>query len=454
MPDKFIKFYIFSVYGDALPIAYHLKAEGMDVTMAMVDDYKSVGMKTEEPEYHKSRWSQYEGMLDVITCEQALKRMAHERNKDEVCILFDLNILWPFANQARVLGFKYGIFPSKLHRRLEDDREFAKKFVLENYPGLKCAECQDFKNVDEAIEFVNGSDEFWALKGNDPDCSTVVPRQKNIEHVKAEIIEALQSGRADYEKKGFILERQIRDGLEMCPSMIWSGGKRVASLVNLEDKAYSATDSSKMYGCSINMIVATPLDCELNQIAFPPAADKLAKLEKGLFYLDANIIQKDGDFYFLEFCPQRMGFDQVYAEMEMAGTVSDYFNKLLHGENPYNAKYGAGVHAFSTEKDDGGRVKDEIPLRLDEEERHVWYMGVKKKGENIVNTKGSFGEPIVGIDLVAFTEDSDDPEYALIKMRDVVKNFSFAGLYLRDDWDKIMDRVEKIEKWISCDDDS
>ncbi len=450
MPDEFKKFVFISAYGELLALAERCKREGNDVIVCMVDNMEDAMGEEEEAAVKKVRWSQYNGILDKITPEKLFGILSKIENKDEWAVICDFNTLWKIADEVKKMGFRYGQLPTKLHYMLESDRNLAKRFVQKNYPRLTVADVEEFKSADDAFELLNESEDFWALKGNDTGATTVCPTTKHIELARSELIDALTSERETYEKGGFILEKQIRDGLEVCPQMIYNGGKQLAPTVDLEDKAFSDTDGSKKYGCAINIIVSTPLDCELNEIAFPKAADQLAKKSESLFYIDANLICKDGLYYFLEFCSGRMGIDCIFSECDMAGGVGAYFNALLHDQNPYERRFGAGVRGFTQAFSDDGSIKEGGTLRfLDEVREHLWFFGVEQKDGKLVNTKGSFGDSVYGIDLVAFTESSDDIEYAQHKLKNVVSSFSFNGFHVRKDLCDVAGRMEGLERLIT-----
>lgn len=449
MIDEFSKFAIFSSFGEGLALASHLQDEGKEILVGLVDDMTEVQeRKPEDPAQKRARWSQYNGILDKLTPEKFLKQLEKIEDKEEWFVIFDFNTQFKYADEALKMGFTNGLFPSKLDYKLESDRDFAKRAVVKNYKGVKVAEVNQFKTVEEGIEFIMESDEFWALKGNDASAETVVPNAKKLENVKAELIDALQKNSQVYQSKGYILERQIRDGLETCPQMIYYNGKRVASSVDLEDKSFSSTDGSEKYGCALNVIVSSPLDCELNDIAFPDFCDKLAKKHSGLYYIDFNNIQKDGEYYYLEYCSGRMGYDAVFAECDMAGSVSEYFNKLAHGENPYERKYGAGARGFAQKRTSDGEVQDGITINYDPDTKeHLWFFAVEQGGGRMFNTKGAWGDCYHGIDLVAFTASSDDYEYACQKLYDNVGDFSFNGLYCRRDMNCLDERIEVLKKF-------
>ncbi len=448
-PKEFNKFILFTSYGEGLSLAKHLLDEGKEVLVGMVDDLETVGAKEpEDSSAYRARWRQYNGLLDKQKAESLIEKMKNFKDKDEWFVLFDFNNLWQFAEEALKAGFSKGLFPSRLDYKLESDRELAKKFVLKNYPDLKVAEVQEFKTAEEGVDFLKESEEFWALKGNDAGATTVVPSTHINEFATEELANALMGNKESYESKGFILERQIRDGTEVCPQLISYDGMPVATCIDLEDKGFSDTEGSEKYGCSQNCVAATPMDCELNKIAFPEVVNKMAKKHKGLHFWDANLICKDGEYYYLEFCANRMGFDSIFAECEMAGGVSNYFNALSQAKVPYEAKYGAGVRGFSMKRDDQGAIQKDIPLLFDEEiKSHLWFYGVQQKDGKLVNTGASYGDNIAGIDLVGFTESSDDNEYAWHKLKEVIEKFSFNGLYIRsfNDYHALDERLEKLE---------
>lgn len=448
MPNELNKFILFTGFGESLALAHHLQQEGKDVLVGMVEDMREAGEADAEA-YHErvNRKAQYDGILNKLPAHKLLEHM-EGMNPDEWFVIFDFNTLHSFADEAKKMGFYKGIFPSKLDYRLEADRDFAKDFVLKNYPEVKVAETQEFKSIDDGIEFLSDTDEFWALKGNDTGATTVVPFAHDLENVKSELIDALQGDKQAYESKGFIFERQIRDGVNVCPQMIYYDGKRVASSIDYEDKRFSDNEGAEMFGCALNIIESTPMDCWLNEIAFPQATDKLAKLHKGLFYIDCNLILKDGEFYYLEYCSGRMGYDAVFAECEMAEGVAAYFNALCNEQNPYQSRYGAGTRGFAQKRDDG-RVKTDLAMRFPPELwPHLWFFGAKKGNGKYVNGP-AWGDIENGIDLLSFTQASDDCEYAVEKLYDVVSQFSFKGMYTRKDISCLYPHMEGIKKYLS-----
>jgi hypothetical protein len=197
-----------------------------------------------------------------------------------------------------------------------------------------------------------------------------------------------------------------------------------------------------------------PNDAEVVKKAFPEVVEKLAKKHPGLYYMDANLILKDGELYYLEFCSQRMGYDSIQAECEMAGSVSKYFEDLCNGKNPYERKFGVAVRGMNLHKDEEGMPKGDLQMRwLPEVEDHIWFYDCHKDVEKGKYVNGGYEAEL----LVVFGASSDDIEYSIIKCYEVIEGFSFDELYFRDYHDfinkeyynNILGRYEAIEDIIS-----
>lgn len=455
---KFQKWILFTCYNESSSLAMHLQKEGKDVMVGVVDDLKSAGMKKpEDKESKKRRQLNFKGILDIYKAEDLLKKMEKFPNKEDYFVICDFNSLYEYADKIIKMGFIHGLFPTKFDYKLENDRKMAKEFVESYYPELKVAECLEYKDIDEGIEMIEGSEEFWALKGNDISCQTVVPYTHNINFAREEIIDALRSHKEDYERQGYILERQIRDGVEFCPQMVCYNGIPVAYSVDIENKAIGSGNCSIKAGCAHDLVVAMDSDATIIPKAFPEAVLKLAKKHKGLFYVDANLILKDGELYFLEFCFQRMGYDAIQTECEMAGGVSNYFEAIANGCNPYEKKYGVAIRGFNMHKDDDGESKGGMQMRwLPEYEDHTWLYDAYKDDKGKYLNCGYEWEL-----LSVFTGSSDDVEYAIIKAYEAVNEFSFNEMYTRSEGDfndrnyhgNVLDRLEAIEDLISPESD-
>lgn len=451
---KWQKYIFFSIYCESASLAWHLQLEGKDVVLAQVQDLKSIGQdKPEDAEAKKRRLNMWEGILTKEKAETYIDKIAKFDNKDEYFVVFDFNTLWMFADKAKKAGFKYGLFPNKLDYLLESDRNLAKQFVMDNYPELKVAESLEFKSVDEAIEMIDESEDFWALKGNDNCFNTVVPSTKNIDFARDEIKDVLNFHKADAEKKGFVLEKQIRDGVEFCTERIYWNGKPIAHSIDLENKAMGNGNVSVKVGCAENMIISIPDDAPILLKSFSEASDKLASKHDGLFFIDANTILKDGELYFLEFCT-RWGFDSTQTEVEMAGSVSNYFESIANGKCPFEKKYGVAIRGLNLNTDETGALTPGIQMRWTEEsEKHLFPFDVFKDKDTGKYIHNGYEWEL----LAVFTGSSDDPDYAIMKAYEALGDFSFNEMYYRsyDDFicreydGSILNRLDAIQELIN-----
>lgn len=451
----FQKYIFFTIYCESGSLAWHLQKEGKDVIVAQVDDLSTIGQKKpEDKEAKKRRLGMWEGILNKQSAEKFIEKLDKIENKDEYFIVFDFNTLYEMSERVTKMGFVHGLFPTKFDYMLESDRNMAKDFVQEYYPDLKVAEVSEFKSIDDGIEFLEKSEEFWALKGNDASATTVVPSTKVLEFARDELVGVLRAHREDYERKGFILERQIRDGVEFCTQCIYYNGKHVAYSVDIENKAFGSGNVGPKVGCAFDLVVSIPDDAPVLSKVFTDAMDKLAAKHKGLFYADCNTILKDGELYFLEFCSNRMGYDSIQTECEMAGSVSNYFEALASGENPYVEKYGVAVRGLNMNKDDDGDLIKDIEMRWKhEDEVHIFPYDMHKDESTGKMMNGGYDWEL----LAVFTGSSDDCEYAISKAYEVVERFSFDEMYTRSKGDfndrsydgNILDRLDGIEALIT-----
>lgn len=423
---KFNTYFLFTVYGEGLSIAWHLENEGKNVLVGQVKDLEVIGVKKPESKNERvNRLDAYGNMLEKYSHTDLLKIMDKVEDKDSCFVIFDFNTMYKLADQVKKMGFTNGLFPSFFDYKLENDRSFAKEFVSNYYPDLKVAEVFEFSKIDEAIEHINNSNEFFALKGNDSDAPTVVPVTKIIEFAKEELIDALKSKQQEYERKGFILEKQIRDGVEFCLEQIFYDGELVCTTVDIENKAIGSGNYSIKTGCIQNLVCTVENDSPILSKIFPAAIQSIAKKHKGMFFADANTIFKDGSLYYLEHCGNRFGYDAIQTEIEMSGSASNFFESIANKKNPFKQKFGVAVRGLNLHQDENGS-KGGLSMRWTPDiEEHIWPFEIKKTEE------GKFINTASGQDLIVFTASSDDKDYAIIKAYEYIDEFSFDEMYFR-----------------------
>jgi len=174
-----MKYIFFTFEGLSLPIVWRLLNDGEEVYVCQVEDLLIPGKK-ERAEYKNRRMSQYDGLIKKYPPSKMLKAMKSISNKDNYFVFFDFNNLYKYADIVQEMGFGNGLFPTEFDFQMEADRDKAQNFIKKYYPDVKVAERIEFKNIKDAINFINQSDKVWVLKGNSDDANTVVPENNEF----------------------------------------------------------------------------------------------------------------------------------------------------------------------------------------------------------------------------------------------------------------------------------
>lgn len=340
--------------GDPLPIADRLKDEGKQVVVGMIrEDDASVPKAKNE-----CRLSLYENILAIQDAKKVLAWMKTIKDKDSWFVMFDYGDLWPQAEQALAMGFTKGIFPTEAGYELEEDRQKGKAFAKQHYPDLKVADAVEFKKVDEGIQFLEENrDKIFVLKSEGSNAETVVPQTQDFDLARRQIIGALKTEAADYEKGGYTLEEKIANPIEISPVMLFWNGEPLFSLIELENKPLGSANIGRLSGGCQNLSIQTRVDAPINEIAFPPIVYEMAKKQPGISIFDAGLLFDGKQFLFTEFCSQRWGWDGIFSEIAMSAdsdhknAASRHFDLIAAGKNPLNFKFGAAIRLFQTEPD-------------------------------------------------------------------------------------------------------
>lgn len=422
--------YIFISYdGLGFSISKKLEEEGNVVKVAQIQNAFELGNqdKPEDSKTKKKRLSVYDGILDKMTMQQMLVFMRGIKNKDEWFVIFDFNNLWKYSEQVMKMGFKNGFFPTKEDFELEKDRKAGKELV-EKYYDLDLGEVQEFKKAKDAIEFVNQSQDTFVLKGYDLCANTVCPVDKVDELARLKLVKTLEKDPKDYESKGFILEKKIKDPVEITPEAQFYNGKLIMMTVDIESKPMNAGDEGKQTGCAQDLVIEIKEDSKLAKLAFPPIVQEMASKHNGLFVWDASILFKDKP-YFGEFCANRWGWDSIQTELAMCESVSSYFESLVAGKNPLKYKYGVAVRGFNDDVHDGEYTCERQLAWMEETDKDTWVYDMKQQDKELVNT--GYWE----VDLVVFTGQGNTIEEALNKAHKAKENFSFSNMTCRPKFD-------------------
>lgn len=413
---------------DPLPIAYHLQQEGHTVVVGLIDEV----VKKQPPGIKEKRKWLYEGMLEKQDGEKLLGRMQNWTDKDDWFVMFDYGDLWPWSKRCVEMGFKNGVFPTESGYELENDREKGKEFAREHYPGLHVNEAQSFKKAEDAIKFLEENPEtIYVLKAESSNAETVVPATADPELAHRQLIGAIESEKEGYEKDGFTLEEKIPHPLEISPVMVFWNGEPLFSLVELENKGLGAGNVGRLTGGCQNLSIATPLDCKLNQIAFPDVVYEMAKKQPGVGIYDAGLLWDGRRFQFTEFCGMRWGWDGIFSEIAMSGGPSDHFEALRKGENPIIHPYGASVRIFQTQPDPeiADTYQDGYAMDWIEDFSDQLYFYCIQKSEKGYTSVGYRKDLGVATGASRFLTESVELAY------DAIKGFAMTGAYYRPKFD-------------------
>lgn len=428
--------YIFITFsGLGLPIAYKLIQEGYDVTVGVVEEKSEYCMEEEietakESEFEKKRrLTLYQNMLPIQNANKVVEWARKLENPQEYFVFFDENNLYRWADKFRDLPFE-GTFPTKEDYLFEVDRDMAKKFVKQHYSKLYTPEVKEFSKVKDAIPFLESTSELWVLKGKDDGAKTFVPDIHDPQFANQQVMEMLRNYPDKYEHMGFILEILIPTIVELTPEKFYYNGVPLGTSIDFENKSFGSGNLSVQTGCAEDLVFPTYMDDRINQIAFPPIVDEMAKQHKGLFIWDASILinRKDGKMYFGEFCSNRFGYNSSFTEIAQAKSINEFFEKIVKGENPYTiGTVGASVRIFNMNRNpETEQIAENMALNfLPEIEKDLWLWDVKKKNDDQLLTVGS------DWNLAIMTGAGHSIDEAIDKLYKNIDGLAFVGGYFR-----------------------
>lgn len=365
---------------DGLPIAYHLQEEGNESIVGQVQNKSELKEEDkEEPEDKKERLSQYEGMVKKYPAAQLVKALKKVKNKDEYFIFCDQNQLWPYAEELLKAGFTKGIFPTKADFDFEKEREAAMQFVEDYYPDVQIIPHEKVSTVEEARAFVEQAEVPLVIQSEGDFVSTIVGPD-DVEQSKQTIMAALDRHEKEYGKGEIILKQKLVKPVEITPQIVFWNGEPVFVDLDIETKNIGdGENNGNQVGCGTNLIIRTDFEDEINRIAFPPKVFEMAKEHTGIFVWDISLYITEDGIFFGEFCSNRFGYDALMTEMTMAHGPSQYFEKIMAGENPLeDFKFGAAVRVFNL-----NRTKDQEIIV--ENWKPTWLYEVKMEDDRMLS---------------------------------------------------------------------
>ncbi|MBI4004823.1 hypothetical protein HY358_01660 [Candidatus Roizmanbacteria bacterium] len=429
-----MKYFIFTYDGHGLAVAHHLQQEGHEVIAGQVPDKSDVLSASEKESRHeddydkKLRLELFDGMVEKMPADKLIERMKKINNPQDYFVFFDFNNLFKFADQVRDLGF-HGNFPTAEDHSFEINRDQAKDFVKKHYPKLHVTEIKEFHKINEAVKFIKESDEIWVIKGYDDEAETFVPESDDLELAREQLLEALEAYKRGYESQGFLLELLVRPIIELTPEKIYYDGVALATILDIENKPLGSGNLSIQTGCSADLVFPTNMTDRINEIAFPPIVDEMAKQHKGLFIWDASILinKRNGKMYFGEFCSNRPGYNCFFTELAQAASVNDFFENLTHKIHPLTlGTVATSMRIFNLNRSvDDKYIESGVTINYKTEIwKDVWLFDALKKGGKIVSAGYDWN-------LAVVTGSGNSINEAVNRMYNNLSKFSFLGGYYR-----------------------
>jgi hypothetical protein len=405
---------------NGLSIAYHLQEEGCEVLVGEVqnlDDMKCG--EIEKPEDKEERLTQYDGMLKKIPIDNLIKALLKVKDKENYFIFCDFNKLWRYSEILVKAGFTNGLFPLKEDYDFEKDRELAMQFVKDNYKEIKLIPSNEFKTVEESIKFLEENEGVYVIQSDGDHVNTYVPQTDEPEIAKEQSICQLNKYKSEYEKGGLIIKTKLINPVEITPEIVFYNGEVVFTDIDIETKNIGdGENNGPQVGCGTNLIIKTDLEEKINKLSFPEAVYAKAKERKGMFVWDISLYVMPDGIYFGEFCPNRVGYDAVFSEIDMSGGVSNFFEGIMNKKNPLTKKFGVIMRLFNIDR------KGDKKVSCEGIEDKVYLYEVKKDGEDIVTVKDCY-------ELAVITNSGDTIEDSINELYNIRKCFSCKDSYNR-----------------------
>jgi phosphoribosylamine-glycine ligase len=430
-----LHYVIFSYYNEGLMFAEKLIQEGNDVVIAMLTP-EDVGKKADDKELEKRRQKTGEGIVKKYSSKEMLKflKAVSDEDKNEYFIVWDFNWAPEIAEQVEVMGFA-GLYPHKIDREMEEDREIGQKIVKENYKLLQPPEEQEFKSIEDALKVIEETENLWVIKPNNDELTCYIPVSEDIEMFKKEAKSFLENEKQELEKDGFIMQEKILQPVEVCGEALWYDGKPVWFTADIEYKKKGAGNTGCQVGCAGNLVYILNENSKLVKIAlkdYEPIAEK----RKLTNFMDASVLidRKTNKYYFGEYCPSRPGWAAFVTELSMLPSVSYFFECVKNRITPnFDKKYGFAIPIFNDNTNKERYSQEDLSIQV-QDPNNVWLTNVYKNKEGEIMTTAMYA------DTCYVTGQGDTAEEAIKSAEENLKNVAFKDMYYRSDY------FEK-EKW-------
>jgi hypothetical protein len=330
--------------------------------------------------------------------------------------------------------------PHRDDYNLEHDRKATRDLIEKLYPSIDTGDYHEFKKPDEGIKFLEKNKKLYVLKGFNTEADTIVPDSNDLDDNHEILIDALEDDdQGYYEKNGFILEEKIPDVIEFTPEAIGFDGELRCVSINVEHKRFGSR-SGPQVGCNSNIVVwLEEYEKVFDTFLEPLASRMLRKNEMTVWDLSVLYSPSRKKYYAGELCPNRMGFDAVYAQCATFGSASDWLAHVM-GEDKEYFDIGVSLRVFNVEKTQAIFIGDPA-------NENVWCYDIHKE-ENKLQSVGA------GRDAYVLTAASDDMDEAIDELYELEHGVEFdPGFNLeKHDWyDKewpinVLHRIDFLKK--------
>lgn len=453
-----MKFVFFSHENYWLPIVSQFKAPYIWADMTKEDcEPKEAGDKTDIApkkvpddewgaffcnEKDKRRRLQYKGMVTKHDANEVMKRLlALPKDKvKEYKVIFDFNHGVKFGEKLMDAGFE-GIFAQQWAYDLERKREEAGRLVQKYYKEVGVPTQVKFGpgSADKMIQFIEkNNDKVWVVKPNGEDMWVFCPKSEEAPIAMEEDIGHIEANKEAINAIPMILQEKVI-GTEINIETFYFEGEPLYAAVDLENKFMHPEEYGHQSGCAFDLVFFVPLDCKLRKMCNAPF-DRLAKKLNftGLMDMNAIIASRDGRPYFIEFCPNRFGYNATFTEIEAYGKGPEQYVKDLVTGNfkPDFKRLGASVKLFNEDWSDDFYDSIFKPdyennlIRINDEPDGLWMWDVFKD-------KGKLRMANYSDEVMVVTGSSDTPEGAIEKAKlKAERLIDFDGKYFRSDIDE------------------
>lgn len=283
-----MKFYIYSVFGDELPLACILESEGSEVVCTI-----------QTPSYGNI----CEGILNKKDPESWEKEITPED-----IIIFGSNTRegCEVADRLRERGCSKIIHGSDFGFKLEHDRAYGMQLLKD--AGVKIPDTYAFKSNKDAIAFLLDNEGHYYYKPSKEDSASEDTYEGKT---TADLIEFIRR----QPEQDFIIQRYVEDGIaEVGCEVYFSGGNpMLAPSHTIETKRFGAGNTGSNTGC---MSSVSWFDDSFDNPTMDQTWKKLFSIFKEMNYQGAcdlsGIVSKSGEFSALEFTT-RFGYSQEWA---------------------------------------------------------------------------------------------------------------------------------------------